>query len=260
MSRKPKGYWDNIDNIHKEALKHKGRFTFANACRGGYNAARKLGILDDVCSHMDGHKENGYWTLENVKKEALKYSSRMGFYNAQGGAYGAATRNGWLDEVCSHMKDKRNKKHKLYWTKDKVIETALRFNSIKDFRKYGGGAYNAIQINKWDTTNIYDHMKHGKNGFNPNEPAIMYYLKINGGEAYKIGITKRTVNERFLASELKRIEVIKTWDYETGKEAREKELLILREFTYAKYKGDNLLDIGNTELFDRDILGLDNYQ
>lgn len=49
-------------------------------------------------------------------------------------------------------------------------------------------------------------------GFDQTKPAILYYLKINGGSAYKIGITNRTVNERFNIKDLKNIEVLQTWN------------------------------------------------
>jgi len=46
-------------------------------------------------------------------------------------------------------------------------------------------------------------------------------------------------------------------EYENGYDARREETAILREFKYAKYKGLSLLSTGNSELFDRDILGVD---
>ncbi len=94
-------------------------------------------------------------------------------------------------------------------------------------------------------------------GFNQMLSAIVYYIKINGGEAYKIGITNKTVNERFLAKELKEIEVLQIWEYEIGKDALRHEQEILNTYKYAKYKGTPLLRNGNSELFDRDILNLD---
>ncbi len=97
-------------------------------------------------------------------------------------------------------------------------------------------------------------------GFNQMLSGIVYYLKVNNGEAYKIGITNKSVNERFILTELKKIEVLKTWVYEKGEDAKKHETTVLREFKYAQWKGDDLLLSGNTELFDRDILGLDNYQ
>jgi hypothetical protein len=94
-------------------------------------------------------------------------------------------------------------------------------------------------------------------GFKSKEPAIMYYLKINNGQAYKIGITNSSVNERFKPKELKAIEVIQTWEFSTGLEAREEEKKIINKYKNHKYTGVDLLASGNTELFDKDILNLD---
>ena len=94
-------------------------------------------------------------------------------------------------------------------------------------------------------------------GFNPDKPAILYYLRVCGGVAYKIGITNRTVAKRFEPSDLEKIEVLRIVKYENGYDARREETTILREFKYAKYKGLSLLSSGNSELFDRDILGVD---
>ena len=94
-------------------------------------------------------------------------------------------------------------------------------------------------------------------GFNPKLPATVYYLKIGDGEAYKIGITNRAVENRFTKAELQNITVLKTWDYLLGSEAKLHEKVILKEFSYAKYTGRPLLVTGNTELFYYDILDLD---
>lgn len=94
-------------------------------------------------------------------------------------------------------------------------------------------------------------------GFNPSKPAIMYYLSINNGQAYKIGITNKTVNKRFTVLELQTISVIKTWYYENGNDAYRAEQEVLKCFNYEKYKGQGLLKSGNTELFKIDVLNLD---
>ena len=91
-------------------------------------------------------------------------------------------------------------------------------------------------------------------GFNTQAPAILYYLSINNGEAYKVGITNRTIKDRFTASDLLKIDIVQTWVYNVGEDARKEEQRILKEFAYAKYKGDDLLDSGNTELFTHDVL------
>jgi len=100
------------------------------------------------------------------------------------------------------------------------------------------------------------HMNRAHFGFNINLPAILYYLKVQGGKGYKIGITNRTVAERFVG-EADKIEVIKTWYYESGKDARDREQEVLSKYKPMKYIGEHLLSSGNTELFNKDILELD---
>jgi hypothetical protein len=94
-------------------------------------------------------------------------------------------------------------------------------------------------------------------GFNENKPAILYYLKVNDGVAYKIGITNNDVTKRFSKKELLSINILKVWYFDVGIDAYKKEQEILKEFNYAKYSGEPLLKNGNTELFDRDVLLLD---
>ena len=93
-------------------------------------------------------------------------------------------------------------------------------------------------------------------GFNPTKPAILYYLSVKQGEAYKIGITNRSVSERYTNEELQDINIIEEWEFENGQEAYEKEQEILKRYRHLRYKGKDLLKSGNTELFLFDVLGL----
>jgi len=93
-------------------------------------------------------------------------------------------------------------------------------------------------------------------GFNMKSTAILYYICINES-IYKIGITNNSVQERFSSKELKRIRIVKTWDYEVGKDAFKKEQSIIKTYKKFRYKTDNLLESGNTELFNKDVLQLD---
>lgn len=95
-----------------------------------------------------------------------------------------------------------------------------------------------------------------KYGFDSNQPAIVYYLSINNGKAYKIGITNRAVKNRF-TGELDKIKIVKEWSFTRGEEARLFEKGVLEEYKDFQYTGDPLLRAGNTELFNHDILNLD---
>lgn len=93
-------------------------------------------------------------------------------------------------------------------------------------------------------------------GFDPTLPATLYYLCINNGQAYKIGITNRTIEERFSIEDRLKITVIAKWHFETGQDARQREIEILRKHYINRYTGPDLLRNGNSELFKCDVLGL----
>jgi hypothetical protein len=90
-------------------------------------------------------------------------------------------------------------------------------------------------------------------GFKKYAPALLYYLEINNGEAYKIGITNRLITERFPVKDLKVIKILYTKEYELGEDAYKREQEILKTYANFKYKGSKLLESGNTELFSLDI-------
>ena len=98
--------------------------------------------------------------------------------------------------------------------------------------------------------------------YNPNIPGMLYYIAItpeNGQTLYKIGITNHSVEKRFPVKDRARIRILKLWRFQLGKEAAKLEKEILTEFNQFKYKGSNLvIRRGNTELFTKDILNLDN--
>ena len=96
------------------------------------------------------------------------------------------------------------------------------------------------------------------NGFKYDSSAILYYISINSGTAYKIGVTNNTVKTRFVHdSSSVDINVIATWEYSLGSEAYSAEQVLLNEYKEYKYFGEPLLVNGNTELFSKDVLGLD---
>ena len=91
-------------------------------------------------------------------------------------------------------------------------------------------------------------------GFDPTLPAILYYLSVKQGEAYKIGITNFSVKQRYSNKELQDIEIIEEWKFEDGQEAYNLEQIILKSYKHLKYEGKDLLKSGNTEMFKEDIL------
>jgi hypothetical protein len=97
-------------------------------------------------------------------------------------------------------------------------------------------------------------------GFKVRKPAVLYYLRVtgpNGNVYYKIGITNRTVDDRFSAADRPRIVPVRIWEYAVGQDALDREAEILRTFRHLAYRGEPVLQSGNRELFVSDVLELD---
>ena len=254
MRRKYTRWDDNM--LYLEALKYTTRSKFQKGSKTAYSRCLERGILDKTCSHMVLQiKSNGYWTFDTILKEALKYKTRISFANGCGSASITAHKLGIINEVCKHMTHLRHRNN--YWTFNKLTKEASKYSDVGDFKRNNKQAYDACKNNKMLDV-ICSHMVRSLRGFNKEKPAILYYLSIDGGIAYKIGITNKTVEQRFSSEELSRIIILNTIYYQHGVDTYNTEQKILKEFKYAKYEGDSLLINGNTELFDRDVLGLDN--
>ena len=87
------------------------------------------------------------WTIDNVRKEASKYNSRSDFKLKSASAYVISHKNGWLDDVCSHMNGGR--KINGYWNIDMVRKEASKYNSKKDFSRGSSSSYQIAIRNGW---------------------------------------------------------------------------------------------------------------
>lgn len=153
-------------------------------------------------------------------------------------------------------------------------EVVLQFKTVHgdrygyDLVNYTGDINNVTIVCKehGSFTQTPSNHKRGKgcamcasNGFNSMQPALLYYLRVTRGGvvAYKIGITNRTVEERF-GTDMQYIKILKVWEYEVGADAYSAEQNILKLNAEYRYTGEPLLRSGNTELFSIDVGELDN--
>lgn len=167
------------DKLHKEALKCNTKRDFSKNNSGAYSTAARLGILNDICSHMDILK--GKWTKETIKKEALKYTTRSEFRKQSGGAADAANRQGIYDEVCSHMKFARDINRK--WTNAAVIAEARKYNTRIEFKTSCPGAHQAAcKLKILDEA--YSHMESGMKTWSKEE-LIAEALKYKSRTSFK---------------------------------------------------------------------------
>jgi len=94
-------------------------------------------------------------------------------------------------------------------------------------------------------------------GFSSTSPGLLYYLQVtsNTGEVvYKIGITNRSVEERFNLTDLAHITILFYKKFPKGSTANDYETAIKRKFHKYKYEGPDILSSGNSELFTLNFL------
>jgi len=91
--------------------------------------------------------------------------------------------------------------------------------------------------------------------------ALLYYLRVEPPEGeilYKIGITLKSVEQRWKGERGAVLTLLMAWEYRPGGSALSAEIAIKAQHAPSAYKGAPILNrYGNTELFVRDVLELD---
>jgi hypothetical protein len=132
MSKKDKRAIYNLELVKKVADKCTTICEFRTSYPGHYNWAQRKGHLKIVCKNLLSTRfKTKEWSLPAVKKEAKKYKSKVDFVKYSSGAYYWATKNGKIDEVCSHFKTNNIK-----WNLEMAKEIASKYKSFKDFREH----------------------------------------------------------------------------------------------------------------------------
>jgi predicted GIY-YIG superfamily endonuclease len=87
------------------------------------------------------------WTKNKCLKEALKYKTKNE-YIEKSSSYFTAYRNGWLDEICSHMEELRKPNN--YWNNyENCLKEAIKYKNKTDFiNKSYRAHYNSLK-NGW---------------------------------------------------------------------------------------------------------------
>lgn len=88
------------------------------------------------------------------------------------------------------------------------------------------------------------------------KPTILYYVKFEEENIYKIGITSRSTRTRFKCDN-KPYQIIKEWLFENGEDALNIEQEYHERFKEFRYITTDFLKFGNTELYFKDVLSLD---
>lgn len=143
-------------------------------------------------------------TLELCKAIARKYKTRSEWQQGDSGSYTKAHKKGWKEECCKHM-ERPIRKTLGYWTFDKVKESALRYNTKREWYKHDTQAYNVASRNNW-LEGCYDHMninirKKNSKGYwsleRCKEESLKYNTKSEWKEYSKTSYNKAYANNWF---------------------------------------------------------------
>ena len=177
-TRNEKGYWTK-ERCLEEALKYKNRKEFQTKSKGAYSASLINDWLDDFFEKRVIMK-NGHWTKERCLEEALKYDTRSEFRKESNSVYSISVKNGWLDFVCEKLPGSKPKK---YWTKERCLEEALKYNTRVDFEKGSISACVTARKKLW-IDEICKHMKPIGNAYS----RCIYAIEFSDNHVY-IGLS-----------------------------------------------------------------------
>ena len=141
-------------SVRTKALEFSCKTDFRTKAKKYFNAAVRLGILENVTAHMKKSRE--IYTLEICRNEALKYENRGEFMRGSNGHYQKCARKGWLDLVCGHMRQINTR-----WTKELAFLEAKKHKTMSDFQTKSRGCYAACRRNGW-LDDACNHMNYKK--------------------------------------------------------------------------------------------------
>lgn len=117
------------------------------------------------------------------------------------------------------------------------------------------GEFSILPFDHLYGVNCPECSRNGCGKINKKNKSIIYYLKIDPANKYKIGITGNSINKRFKSCKNgQHVTVLYSVEVDTGEIAYNVEQQILKEH-YKQLTKDEIryLRTGNTELFDTDI-------
>ena len=97
------------------------------------------------CTKCLKRKKNKYWNEETVTNVAKNYKTKKEFKEKNGGAFYAASKNGWLKKYywLNVVKPKG------YWNYETCKEAALKYNTKSEFQKGDRRGYNLAREKGW---------------------------------------------------------------------------------------------------------------
>ena len=230
--QKPSGYWDIKKNCLNESKKFATVYDLQRESYGCYMGLKRNKWLECAFPPKDGIKPMNYWNdKDRVFEAAKKCQTKMEFKRRFGGAFNAAIRNNWMEEISKGFEkninyiDLKKRIHGVY------VYEIEKFNSC-----YVGRTTNLHSRDlshrrgrkRHDKTITYDVLYSFCNKNNiPIPPPIIKETNLNGEESlikedYWVKKYKEDGWNVLNVSKTGRLSgslgAIKKWDYETCKE------------------------------------------
>ena len=101
---KPANYW-NYERCREEAQKYTSKRNFELGCTSAYQSAKRNKWLEDICSHMNSMKPNGYYTLEKCIDLAKECYNTNDYKHKYISAHTYMYKNKWKDIIKPHFKE-----------------------------------------------------------------------------------------------------------------------------------------------------------
>lgn len=157
-----------LEDCKNNALNYIKKHDWMNNSRAFYSKASREGWIDLCCQHMTNKevKDPGYWTKERCVEEAKRYKTKIEWYKNSQSSYAIAGKRKWMHYCTGHMIE--TKKINGYWTKERCIEDALKYKTIKDWMNNSFTSYSKSCRNKW-ILECTSHMNIKKTSFTKEE-------------------------------------------------------------------------------------------
>jgi hypothetical protein len=134
-----KRIWKNKEEILKDAKKYKTRSEWYRSSPGASIKARKDGCYEEATAHMK-ILQKVYDSNEQIFLEAKKYKTLKQWTNAEGsGGATAAYKRGVYKEVTAHFIDGRSLVSKRYWTEERIMKDAKKYNKREKWSRTPAG-------------------------------------------------------------------------------------------------------------------------
>lgn len=182
IERKHKTHTDK--SLAELAKKFNTRSEFSRSERAAYNIAINRGILNSICAHMTRLQKES-WSDQELQDLANQCESRQEFKNKYPSAHSISKKRNLLDVFFQNKK-----KLVIPFTKEEVLEIALKYQTRVDFQKNDGGAYNKA-LRDGFIKQACSHMSAAQK-FRSDLPSTIYLLKIESkvhGQFVGYGIT-----------------------------------------------------------------------